>query len=137
MASDTDRNRTHDDREVVTRYLEVFRTWDPAQYEVFLTEEPVYHVGQTEHRGRAGFAQVARYGAELYPNGTNPEIEAMIAEGDAVAVRLVMRAVTNKGEDYENTYLLWFDLEDGKIARQWEILDFRYAGEKFNPPSSA
>ena len=26
MASDTDRNRTHDNREVVTRYLEVFRT---------------------------------------------------------------------------------------------------------------
>jgi ketosteroid isomerase-like protein len=136
MASATDHNRPDRNKEVVTRYLEVFRTWDPAQYEVFLTEEPVYRVGQTEHRGRAGFAQVARYGAELYPNGTNPEIEAMIAEGDAVAVRLVMRAVTNKGEDYENTYLLWFDLEDGKIARQWEILDFRYAGEKFDPPSS-
>ncbi len=78
----------------------------------------------------AGFAQVARYGAELYPNGTAPEVEAIIAEGDAVAVRLVMRAVTNKGEHYENTYLLWFDLEDGLVAAQWEILDFRTsAGE--------
>jgi len=131
MASDTERNRA-----VVLKYLEAFRTWDPEQYEPYLTDDPVYHVGQSTHQGRAGFAQVARYGTELYPNGTFPEIEAMIAEGDTVAARLVMRAVTNKGEDYENTYLLWFELEDGRIARQWEILDFRYAAEKFLPPAS-
>jgi ketosteroid isomerase-like protein len=131
MASDTDRNR-----EVVLKYLEAFRTWDPEQYGQYLTDDPVYHVGQSAHQGREGFAQVARYGTELYPNGTNAEIEAIIAEGDSVAARLVMRAVTNKGEDYENTYLLWFELEDGRIARQWEILDFRYAAEKFLPPSA-
>ena len=95
----------------------VFRTWDPAQYEPYLTDDPVYHVGRRRAPGPGRLAQVTRYGAELYPNGTNPEIEAMVAEGDSVAVRLVMRAVTNKGEDYENTYLLWFDLEDGRIAR--------------------
>lgn len=129
-------DQTRRNRDVVLEYLKVFRTWDPAQYERFLTDDPVYRVGETEHRGKEGFARVARYGAELYPNGTSPEIQGVVAEGDSVAVRMVMRAVTNKGVDYENTYLLWFDLDDGRIAAQWEIMDFRVTAEKFVSPSS-
>ena len=129
-------DQTQRNRDTVLEYLELFRTWDPGKYEPFLTDDPVYRVGETVHRGKEGFARVARYGAELYPNGMSPEIQGVIADGDSVAVRMVMRAVTNKGVDYENTYLLWFDLDGGRIAAQWEIMDFRVTAEKFAPPSS-
>ena len=49
-----------------------------------------------------------------------------------VAVLLTRRAVTNKGEDYENVYGMFFEIVDGKIQTQVELLDFRVAADKFD-----
>ena len=42
------------------------------------------------------------------------------------------RAPTNKVEDYENLYALFFEVIDGKIHTQVEMLDFRVSAEKFD-----
>ena len=83
--------------------------------------------------GREGFAEVARLGRLLYPNGQEQNIRhRVIAEGDAVSILNTVIAVTNKGEPYENIYALFFEIEDGKIAKQVELLDFRVAADKFD-----
>lgn len=125
--SDVEKNKA-----LVLEYLDAFRTWDPAQYERYLTEHPVYQVGMTVHDGRAGFADVARFGSVLYPNGLTNTFHNVIGEGDSVAILMTVEAVTNSGADYRNIYGVVFDLEDGLIARQTEVLDFRVSGDKFD-----
>ena len=56
----------------------------------------------------------------------------MVADGDWVAVLLKRRARTNKVEDYENLYGMFYEVIDGKIATQVEMLDFRVAADKFD-----
>ncbi len=128
MAGEAEKNKA-----IVLEYLDAFRTWDPARYEPYLTEHPVYQVGMTVHEGRKGFADVAHFGRTLYPNGQSGHTyHNIIAEGDSVAILMTVEAVTNKGADYRNIYAVVFDLEDGRIARQTEILDFRVAADKFD-----
>ena len=126
--ADTEKNK-----QVVLEFLEAFTTFDPAVYEPYLTEHPVYQVGMTRHDGREGFGTVAYFGRTLYPNGQESrEIHHIVAEGDVVAVLMTIKAVTNAGKDYENTYAVHFELEDGKIASQVELMDFRVSGDKFD-----
>lgn len=40
--------------------------------------------------------------------------------------------LTNKVEDYENIYGMFFEVRDGKIHTQVELLDFRVSTEKFD-----
>ena len=114
-------------------FLEAYTTFDPAQYEKFLTAKPTYQVGMTVHEGREGFADVARYGRILYPNGQERRIlHHVIAEGDVVSVLMTVHAVTNNGSRYENIYSVIYELDDGLIAKQFEILDFRVSADKFD-----
>ena len=126
--ADTEKNK-----QIVLAFLEDFTTFDAEVYEPYLTENPVYWVGMTKHDGREGFAQVAYFGRTLYPNGQESRtIHHIVAEGDVVAVLMTIKAITNAGKDYENTYAVHFELEDGKIASQVEIMDFRVSSDKFD-----
>jgi ketosteroid isomerase-like protein len=58
------------------------------------------------------------------------EVLRSIAEGDWVAVELVLRAVTARGLDYENHYHFAFRVRDGRIAEVREHLDTQYAAER-------
>lgn len=133
MTEATERNKPEQNKQVVLDFLEAYTTFDPAQYEHFLTDDPVYQVGMTVHQGREGFANVARFGRVLYPNGQSKRtLHHVAAEGDVVCVLMTVNAVTNAGKDYENVYAVHFELEDGKIAKQVEILDFRVSADKFD-----
>jgi ketosteroid isomerase-like protein len=128
MATDAERNK-----QIVLEFMDAFTTFDPERYESFLTEHPVYQVGMTVHEGREGFADVARFGRVLYPNGQDRRtLHHVLAEGDVVSILLTVDAVTNSGASYTNDYALFFELEDGKIAKQVEILDFRVSADKFD-----
>jgi ketosteroid isomerase-like protein len=128
MMADTEQNK-----QVVLEFLDAFTTFDPAVYERYLTDDPVYWVGMTKHEGREGFGTVAHFGRTLYPNGQKSRvIHHIVAEGDVVAVLMTITAITNAGKDYENTYAVHFELEDGKIASQVEIMDFRVSSDKFD-----
>lgn len=87
---------------LVVEYLEAFRTFDPARYEY-----PKPHEAVVEH-------------------------EVVLADDRWVSVLLTRRAETNKGEDYENVYGMFFEIVDGKIQTQVELLDFRVAADKFD-----
>jgi ketosteroid isomerase-like protein len=65
----------------------------------------------------------------IYLSGTTRiEILHMIAEGDFVAVRFMLRATTTlRHEQYENHYHHLFHLRDGKIDEIWEYVDTLYS----------
>ena len=126
--------QTEHNKALVLEYLEAFRTFDPARYEPYLADDPLYRAGMNVRRGREAFRANTEADKLLYPRPDEAvvDVEAAIADGDWVAVLLTRRAITNKGEDYENVYGMFFEVLDGKINTQVELLDFRVATEKFD-----
>jgi ketosteroid isomerase-like protein len=129
MTTQAERNKA-----LVLEYLEAYRTFDPERYEPYLADDPVYRAGMNVRSGRDAFRANTEAGKLLYPKPDEAvvEVEAAIADGDWVSVLLMRRAVTNKGEDYENVYGMFFEIVDGKIQTQVELLDFRVSTEKFD-----
>jgi ketosteroid isomerase-like protein len=129
MTTQAERNKA-----LVLEYLEVYRTFDPERYETYLADDPVYRAGMNVRRGREAFRANTEAGKLLYPKPDEAvvDVEHVLADDHWVAVLLMRRAVTNKGLDYENVYSFFFEIVDGKIQTQVELLDFRVSTEKFD-----
>jgi hypothetical protein len=121
-------------QQIVLDFLEAFGTYDPEKFLHFMSDDPTWRVFQSERRGRQAIIELAGIAAGLYPAGAAREIQAVVSEGDRVVVQSILRAVTNKGEDYENFYVLIFELRDGLIDTVWEYLNLVYAESKFLLP---
>ena len=121
-------------KQFVEEYMAAFRSFDPDVYFPYLAENPTYMAGMNIRQGRAAFKANTDAGKLLYPRPDEAvnEIIATIAEGDWVAVLLKRRAPTNKVEDYENLYGMFFEVRDGKIHTQVELMDFRVSTEMFD-----
>ena len=118
----------------VLEYMDAFRTFDPDVYFPYLAENPTYMAGMNIRQGREAFSANTDAGRLLYPDpgsATN-DIIAVIADGDWVAVLLQRRARTNKVDDYENLYGMFYEVRDRKIHTQVELMDFRVSLEKFD-----
>ena len=74
----------------------------------------------------AGFAQIA-------PDGFQPIIRTVTAEGDRVAVEWEGNAVLANGKAYANQYLMLFTFRDGKICQVNEYFDTKLADEVMWP----
>src|SRR5688572_25650292 len=121
-------------RAFVLEYMEKFRTFDPERYYPYLAENPTYRAGMNTYQGREAFKRNTDAGKLLYPepeNATN-ETLAVLADGDWVSVLLIRRAKTNKVDDYENIYAMFFEVIDERIHTQVEMLDFRVSTDKFD-----
>ena len=129
MSEQSERNKAF-----VLEYMEAFRTFDPDVYFPYLAENPTYMAGMNIRQGRDAFKANTDAGRILYPHPENAENEhlAVIAEGDWVAVLLKRRAETNKVKDYENLYGMFYEVRDGRIHTQVELMDFRVSTEKFD-----
>jgi ketosteroid isomerase-like protein len=134
MAEPAGPTRAEQNKAFVLEYMEAFRTFDPEVYFPYLAETPTYMAGMNIRRGREAFKANTDAGKLLYPNPAAAENEtiATIAEGDWVAVLLKRRAETNKVKDYENIYGMFYEVRDGKIQTQVELMDFRVSSEKFD-----
>ena len=121
-------------RALVLEYMDKFRTFDPQQYFPYLAESPTYRAGANTYQGREAFKRNTDAGKLLYPEpeGAINEMLAVLADGDWVAVLLVRRAKTNKVDDYENVYAMFYEVIDGLIHTQVEMLDFRVSTDKFD-----
>jgi ketosteroid isomerase-like protein len=117
----------------IRAYREAFGSFDPERYEPFLVPEPVYHAGMTMRRGRGAVHQNTGSGRVLYPHGALRTSERrVVTEGPWVAVLLDREAVTNADAFYENVYAMFYELRDGLVATQVELLDFRVSTDKFD-----
>ena len=120
-------------RKLVQDWYDIFCTFEPEKYEHLVEPDAYYKVGHDEHRGHEGFATIAKMSRFLYPNGMKFEITDSIVEGNKVAVQITTRAVTNKGEDYENYYSVHLHFsEEDRIAELYEFTDMAYALQKFS-----
>lgn len=129
MSEQSEKNKA-----LVLEYMGAFRTFDPDVYFPYLAENPTYMVGMNIRQGREAFKANTDAGKILYPRpeaATNEHL-AVIAEGDWVSVLLKRRAPTNKVDDYENIYGMFYEVRDGKIHTQVELMDFRVSTEKFD-----
>ena len=68
----------------------------------------------------------------LYPNPGFPIYESVANFLNARAVPLHLRAITGRGEPYENDYVFIFRIRDGRIAEVWENLDTLYLHTKLH-----
>ena len=128
------RSREEANKALVMEYMDAFRTFDPDVYFPYLAEHPTYRAGANTYEGREAFRANTDAGKLLYPEperATN-ETLAVLADGDWVAVLLIRRAKTNKVDDYENIYGMFFEVIGGKIQTQVELLDFRVSTDKFD-----
>lgn len=119
--------------QLVREYREAFASFDPDRYTPYLAPEPTYHAGMTKRVGQQAFHQNTGAGRVLYPHGALRSDEVrVVAEGDWVAALIEREAVTNKGEHYENIYGMFYEVRDGRIATQVELMDFRVSTDKFD-----
>jgi ketosteroid isomerase-like protein len=119
--------------ELIGRYREAFASFDPERYGPFLADDPVYHAGMTMRRGRAAYDMNTAAGTVLYPFGAlRSTTRRAVAEGDWVAVLAEREAITNNGAHYENTYAMFYEVIEGRVCTQVELLDFGVSSAKFD-----
>lgn len=118
---------------LVRSYLRAMTSGDPALAEL-LDEDVTWWVPPSSplgglKRGKAAVLELMRSGIGLYdasvPFGV--EIEQLIAEGEWVALQMVMTARTAKGQAYRNYYHWAFRVRDGRICAVKEYVDTLYA----------
>jgi ketosteroid isomerase-like protein len=133
VSANTSTTLSADLLEFARRYRAAFGSFEPEQYEPYLAPEPVYHAGMTMRSGRGAFHQNTGSGKVLYPFGALRTTERRaVAEGDWVALLTEREAITNRGAHYDNIYTLFFQVVDGLVTTQVELLDFRVSNAKFD-----
>lgn len=121
---------------LVERYFAAMTSGDPDLPDL-LTDDVVWWVPESSplggaHEGKAAVLKLMSGGVDLYDPNTpmQLEIEQMVADEEWVAVQLVLRARTAKGEDYRNHYHFAFRIRGEQICQVKEYLDTLYAQEK-------
>lgn len=99
--------------------------------EKFVSSGYFNHATVAEHRrGIEGFKHIGRWLKAAFPD-TRFEIEAMIAEGDLVAVRGIASGTHEDefmgnpptGRSFSVEHVHWFRISDGKLAEHWAVRD--------------
>jgi len=119
---------TETNKQVVLRYVESFNRGDiDALRKLFTPDAVVYGV-----LGWGPLEQIIPIWRELHSAfKIQLTIEAIIAEGDAVAVRYIergkfvgpFRGKEPTGQSYELVAMEWFTFADGKIQLRWGARD--------------
>lgn len=124
--------KEHRNVEVVERFRAAFKAGEG--YLAYLTDEPVWRVFHSERRGTSDVRYLREHIVQtLYPHGNDVEVQSVTAEDDRVVVQQIIRAKTNKVDDYLNYYVIIYELtEDGRIHTVWEYLNNLYSQDTFD-----
>ena len=130
---------------VVRRFLEGVETHDLQAIGRCLAPDVVQHYQHPSNHNDDGTQsaasitgrdaivdEIGTYFHKLYQEGTvRITIQTMVAEGDYVAARFILKALTARlGEDYENYYFFLYRVVGGEVVEYWEYLDSKYAAAK-------
>ena len=63
----------------------------------------------------------------LFEGKLKAEITRLACDGDTVVLEVNIIGKTTKGKIYDNWYIHWFELKDGKIALWRQHVDTKYA----------
>jgi uncharacterized protein len=121
-------------KEVVQHYLDVLLAGDIEGIRNCFAEDAIW----TMHadlpmagpwKGRDAIVDdfLVHFGGTLYQQGSQQfEFPTLIGEGETVSLEWRVRALTAKGEDYDNSYCGIFIVRDGKIQEVREYFDTAY-----------
>jgi len=117
---------TEDNRELVRRYLAAFNERDRETLRELLAEDVVEHGTHEELQGVEAIESFLDEQFRAFPDYSGTT-EAMVAEGDTVAVRYTVRGthtgkyrnVDPTGHTVEWTGMGFYRIEDGRIAEIW------------------
>lgn len=133
-------NEAAANKDLVLRFIGFAQVGDAEQMGELLTEDCVQLFPRPGVPGMpaGAFSRTEILGflsqLSVYQAGSKQlEIERVIAEGPLVAIQFKMRAITSRGEPYENFYVQFIECRDGKIAKLWEYCDTLYAARKLMP----
>lgn len=122
-----------DNLDVVRRYRAAFATYEPSAYEDMFIADPLSYGGFTMRRGIDAVHATAASARILYPHGALGVCERRaVADGNWVAQLIERQAITNRDVFYDNVYIFFYEVLDGKIATQVEMLDFRVSDAAFD-----
>jgi steroid delta-isomerase-like uncharacterized protein len=121
-------NTTAQNRDVITAYFDAFNRGDiDGVCGLFSPDAEIFGI-----LARGGLDKATPMWEELVRCfKMNSHVEAMVAEGDTVAVRFIergtfsspFRGIPPTGKSYEVIAMDWFVLRDGKISQRWGARD--------------
>jgi ketosteroid isomerase-like protein len=121
-------------KELVVRYLKCAHHYQWDQLAECVAENVVRYRTRPSApwglvtTGRDNLVNEFRAHAHIYqPETLTIEIENIMAEGSFVSVQYLQRAVTAKGEPYENFYHPLFQCSNGLVVKCWEYVDTLYS----------
>jgi ketosteroid isomerase-like protein len=139
----SDQSTIETNKAVVRKYLESVAAFDLDAIRDCLAEDVVQHYVAPSYLvddGNHGAQKIVSREAivdeirtcfhdQLYRQGTvTIEIQSVIGEGDYVACRFVLDAMTVRAnEHYRNFYNFYYRCKDGRVAEYWEYCDTKYA----------
>jgi uncharacterized protein len=124
-------------KQVVLNFIEAMGRGDAEAAAPCITEETF-----TLAKGFGRFAGVRTHDTilatiaafrQLMPEGMEPDIKTVTAEGDRVVVEFEGNGTLVNGEDYSNQYCMVFTLANGKITQVNEYFCTILADEKLWP----
>ena len=121
-------NTTAQNRDVITAYVDAFNRGDiDGVCRLFSPDAEIFGV-----LAQGGLDKATPIWEELIRCfKMKSRVEAMVAEGDTVAVRFIekgtfsnpFRGIPPTGKSYEVIAMDWFVLRDGKISQRWGARD--------------
>jgi steroid delta-isomerase-like uncharacterized protein len=136
---------TEENKAIVRRFYEVLNTEDLTGLdELFATNYILYLPGRTEPIDREGAKQFFTMVHQAFPD-LEATIEALIAEGDQVALRFTVRATHQgvfRGIPPTGRQATWTGIETyritaGKIAETWISVDLLSLMQQFGAVPAA
>jgi ParB family chromosome partitioning protein len=119
-------------KQLVKRFLEAINSRDFDAFDELCHRDYVWHIC-VWHTYARGIAHTEMHGLESYRKATaewqlgNPELVIvvgdMIAEGDRVAVRFIMKGSSSDNKILSRSSISIYRIEDGKLAEEWELDD--------------
>jgi steroid delta-isomerase-like uncharacterized protein len=117
-----------DKKRIVLEYVEAFNRGDLEALRLLFTEDALVY-GVLGWGGVDDVVPIWREIKEAF--AIQLQVEAIIAEGDAVTVRYIERGVSvgafrgnaPTGRSFEVVAMEWFILKDGRIHRRWGARD--------------
>lgn len=124
-------------KKVVLDFIEAFSRGDAEAADICLAPDAVTYAKGfgmlSGPRPRELILATTAAFKELIPDGLRPTFQAVIADGDRVAVEFVGDATLVTGEEYSNEYCMVFTLQNGKIRSVNEYYCTLLADQKIGP----
>jgi ketosteroid isomerase-like protein len=124
--------------QLVLDFFEALSSGDLERLRPFFTDQSVWKPmvkdipGAGEYQGNAIIDDfLAPVRGMFRPGDPKVHVQALISDGDTVAVESISTGQTQDGKIYENSYAWVFRVKDGRVLRLHEYMDSHYVARLF------